>query len=89
MADQLTAAREEAAVAAGKARLAAEHAHKLEAGYARLAAQATAQGWPADDVGRRPQPAPRQAQPSRDPHGNANWHRPGPIPAQASTIRGM
>jgi glycerol uptake facilitator protein len=89
MADQLTAARDEAALAAGKARQAAAHAHKLETGYARLAAQATAQGWPADDVGLRPQPAPRQAQPARDPHVNANWHRPGPIPAQASTIRGM
>ena len=86
MADQLSTAREEAAAAAGKARQAAALAHKLETGYARLAAQATPQGWSGDGGGLRPPPAPRPAPPSRDPQGNANWHRPGPV--QASTIRG-
>lgn len=82
LADQLTAAREEATAAANKARQAAERAHELETGYARLAASATAQGWLPDGAGPMPpaMPTPAPAAPTRPPRMPANGHPSGPIP---------
>jgi glycerol uptake facilitator protein len=92
--DQLAAAREEATVAANKARLAAERAHELETGYARLAASATAHGWLPGGPSPMPPPAsPPPAQQARPPRRPVNGHTSastsGPVPVHTSTIRGL